>query len=83
MHAPSKAYSSDLNLGAFEPERRLPLPVVMHLTGLSRATIYRAMKNELGFPPPLPIGLRRKGWRAGDVLKWLEDRAASPNLKAA
>lgn len=69
--------ASDINLGALEPERRLPLPVVMHLTGLSRATIYRAMKNGLGFPPPSPIGLRRKGWRAGDVLAWLNARAAA------
>lgn len=54
--------------------RLLRLPEVMHLTGLSRSTIYRLIAKGK-FPAQVyTTGLRAVGWRETDILQWMEDR---------
>ena len=55
-------------------ERRfLRLPEVMHLTGLSRSTLYlRAARGT--FPPPIKLGNRAVGWDSAAVEQWIEQR---------
>ena len=49
----------------------LRLPSVLHLTGLSRTTIWRRCR-ERNFPKPIRLGTTRAiGWRAGDIRHWL------------
>lgn len=45
------------------------LPEVIKRTGLSRATIYNAIK-EGTFPPPRQIGLRAVAWHEVDLSEW-------------
>ena len=47
---------------------------VMRLTGLSRTTIWRRVRDG-SFPPPIrlePPGTRAKGWRQTDLQDWLD-----------
>lgn len=53
----------------------LRLPEVKKLSGLSRTSIYRQMKQGT-FPKQVHIGIRSVGWRAKDVTSWLETRTA-------
>lgn len=55
------------------PDRILRRPEVEHLTGLSRATIYRQIKANL-FPRPLPLTRRLVGWRESQITAWIEGR---------
>ena len=49
----------------------LRLPSVLHLTGLSRTTIWRRCR-ERNFPRPIQLGATRAiGWRVGDLRRWL------------
>ena len=48
-------------------------PKVQALTGLSRSTIGRMVKQGT-FPAPVRLGMRSIGWRESDVLSWLESR---------
>lgn len=56
------------------PTTILRLPSVLHVTALSRSTIY-AMIAEGDFPKPLKLGKRAVGWREADVAAWLDERA--------
>ena len=51
----------------------LRLPAVMHVTGLSRSTLYRLIADEQ-FPRPVRLGLRAVAWRRSDVEAWSEAR---------
>ena len=51
----------------------LRLPAVMHVTGLSRSTLYRLIAGEQ-FPRPVRLGLRAVAWRRSDVEAWSEAR---------
>ena len=44
---------------------------VSKLTGLSRATIYKKVKDG-SFPPPIRLGTRAVGWRMSDIVTWLQ-----------
>lgn len=46
---------------------------VLHLTGLSRATLYRLISENL-FPTPVRLSATAVGWRASAIRKWLEAR---------
>ena len=50
----------------------LTLQEVIDNSGLSRATIYRAMARGK-FPRPVPCGKRRKKWRQSDIETWLRN----------
>jgi prophage regulatory protein len=55
----------------------------MHLTQkelleryyLSRTTLYRLMDSE-GFPKPVTLGFRKRGWLQSEVNAWLANRPA-------
>jgi predicted DNA-binding transcriptional regulator AlpA len=50
----------------------LPIKEVIRLTGLSKSTIKRRVNDPAnGFPKPIPLSLRRIGWRAGEVKAWI------------
>ena len=51
--------------------RVLRMPEVRALTGLGKSTIYKKL-TEGTFPEPLRLGPRAIGWRARDILAWLE-----------
>lgn len=47
---------------------------VIELVGLSRATIYRAMK-ESRFPQSVQLGPNSVGWLEHEVVEWLDELA--------
>jgi prophage regulatory protein len=64
-------------------ERLMPISEVMHLTGLSKSTIYLYV-NGGEFPPAVKLGTRRVGWRELEIQSWvrariLESRNGSSN----
>ena len=54
-------------------ERLLPIKEVMHLTGLSKSTIYLYV-NGGEFPPSVKLGTRRVGWREVEIQTWVRAR---------
>ena len=58
-------------------DRLLAMPAVVHLTSLSKATVYRKVADG-SFPAPLKIGKSRVAWREKDIVDWLarQPRAA-------
>lgn len=42
-------------------------------TGLSRSTIYAAVKDGT-FPAPISLGARAVGWMSSDIDNWIENR---------
>lgn len=46
---------------------------VLHLTGLSRATLYRLL-GQGRFPCPVRLSTNAIGWREAEVRAWLESR---------
>jgi predicted DNA-binding transcriptional regulator AlpA len=52
-----------------EPDRRIRLPEVLRLTGLSKRTVYRRMEEGI-FPKPKKDG-RISAWWLSQVLKYL------------
>ena len=53
--------------------RFIRLPEVLHLTGLSRSTVYR-MEGRGDFPKRRQLGIGSVGWDFGEVLAWIESR---------
>ncbi len=53
--------------------RLLRLSEVVALTGLSRTTIYRKMR-EGSFPEPFKMGARAVRWRESEIRAWMEGR---------
>lgn len=53
-----------------------PLPAVIEISTLSRASVYRRVKAGT-FPKPIKIGERRVAWRSEDIHTWLANCAAS------
>jgi prophage regulatory protein len=51
----------------------LRLPMVIHLTGLGRSTIYRLIA-EKKFPGPVRLGDRAVAWRQADLDDWSDCR---------
>lgn len=51
--------------------RFLRLKEVMHITALSRSTIYLKM-NKDEFPKSLSLGDRAVAWRSDDIDEWVE-----------
>lgn len=51
----------------------LRMPQLEHYVGLSRASIYRAIK-EHQFPEPYQLTARAVGWRRAEVDEWLAGR---------
>lgn len=55
--------------------RLLRIREVLHLCGLSRATLYREIKLHT-FPAPVKLSARSVGWLQEDVAQWLAARIA-------
>jgi len=53
----------------------IKLPQVIHMTGLSRSTIYAYIKAEK-FPKPLKVGDRAVAWLCEEIEDWLHDKGA-------
>jgi len=51
----------------------LRLAAVVKKTGLSRAMLYKLMKNG-DFPLNIPISIRSVGWLDSEVEIWMENR---------
>lgn len=66
------------------PQSRLPatatrflrLPEVMGLTGLSRSTLYDAIKRG-SFPASVPLGGKSVAWLSTEVDAWMASRIAA------
>ncbi len=56
--------------------RLIRLKEVCEITGLSRSSIYEAMKNSV-FPRSVSIGKRSVAWRSTDISDWVESRVAT------
>ena len=57
-----------------EPDKILRMRTVLERTGLSRATIYRKMRDGT-FPNQLRISEHCRGWRESAVNRWMNDPA--------
>ena len=55
-----------------ERDKILRMPAIVSLTGLSRTTIYRKIK-EGTFPAQLHISDHCSGWRASAIEHWIAD----------
>lgn len=53
----------------------LRLNQVKEICGLSRSTIYAAVKRG-EFPPPIPLGARAIGWLSNELDAWVQSKAA-------
>lgn len=53
-------------------DRFMRLDEVLHITGLSCATVYRRMK-EGTFPRQIRIGPNSVAWRQSAIVKWMSD----------
>jgi prophage regulatory protein len=62
--------------GTTTPNRFMQLPEVIHLTGLSKSTIYAQMLTH-SFPKHIPLGARRVGWLESEIQAWIAARIAS------
>lgn len=58
------------------------LPAVMARTGKSRSQIYRDVAAGR-FPAPVKLGERSSAWDSSEVDRWIADRIASRDAKAA
>lgn len=58
------------------PLRLIRLPEVMHITGLSRASVYRLAEAGT-FPRPRKIGARASAWSSAEVDGWVAARLAA------
>lgn len=58
------------------------LPQVKARTGLSRSEIYRRIAAG-DFPQPVKIGQRSTAFNAAEVDRWIADRIAARDAKAA
>lgn len=65
---------------AITAPRLLRLPEVLNRTGLSRSSIYLAVKRGT-FPAPAKIGTRASAWSENSVTSWIEIRLASSREK--
>lgn len=55
-------------------DRVIRMREVNHLTGLSRASVYRLIAAKR-FPSAIRLAARAVGWRQSDLVQWLETRS--------
>jgi predicted DNA-binding transcriptional regulator AlpA len=56
--------------------RAIRLPRVCDLTGASRATVWRKVKDDATFPKPFHLSTAITCWDEGEVLHWIESKKA-------
>lgn len=64
------------SVAANNPDRIVRVPEAVALTGLSRSTIYAAVKDGR-FPAPMRLSLKAVGWKSADLHAWLAARRVS------
>lgn len=57
----------------------LRLPNVKQRTGLSRSSIYAAVKSGV-FPRPVSLGARSVGWLDSTIDEWIHQRSSKGTL---
>lgn len=65
-----------------QDSRLIRLPEVMHLTGMSRASIYRLAGNG-EFPSPIKLSERSSAWLHAEVVRWIVERVVATRPEAA
>lgn len=66
----------DMQLHPTAAMRAIRLPVVMHLTGASRPTVWRWSKSDPTFPRPFHLSSAITVWDEGEVLAWITAKKA-------
>lgn len=61
------------HLNTEQPNRLMRLKEVMHISGLSRASIYSFMEDGT-FPQSVSLGARAIGWRYQDLQDWIQEK---------
>jgi prophage regulatory protein len=61
--------------------RFLPIKAVTERTGLSKATIYRAM-NAGTFPRPVPVSAASVRWLSSEIDDWMDRRIAEREVSS-
>ena len=60
-------------VSAQRPDRFLRIPEVCHMTGYSRASLYRLERKD-EFPRRVKLGAAATAWRLSDVQAWMASR---------
>jgi predicted DNA-binding transcriptional regulator AlpA len=58
------------------PSRAIRLPLVSNLTGMSRATIWRKVKEDASFPRPFHLSAAITVWDEEEILGWIASKKA-------
>ncbi|ERE07078.1 DNA-binding protein [Pseudogulbenkiania ferrooxidans EGD-HP2] len=59
-----------------QPLRFIRLPEVIATCGLSRSSVYDAIKRG-SFPAPVPLGGKSVAWLSSEIDAWMVDRIAA------
>lgn len=62
------------------PNRLIRLKEVIHISGLSRASIYSFMEEGI-FPQSVSLGARAIGWRYQDIQNWIQEKIQERDKK--
>ncbi|NRR30464.1 AlpA family transcriptional regulator [Oxalobacteraceae bacterium] len=65
----------DTNKASSGARRLIRIREVLQLCGLSRATLYRAIKQHSS-PAPVKLSARAVAWPQDDVMQWIDSRVA-------
>lgn len=57
-------------------DRLIKLPELLVKTAMSRAEIYRRIKNDATFPKPISMGMRSIAFSEAEVASWIRGRIA-------
>jgi len=58
-------------------QRAVRLPVVMQMTGMSRATVWRRVREDSGFPKPFYPSPAIAAWDFEELLTWRDSKKAA------
>lgn len=57
----------------------IKLKDVTEMTTLSKATIYRLMKQGT-FPGPIHLGSKSVAWKQSEIIEWIESKASARQI---
>jgi len=83
LSAPSSAPAVPV-MPVYSPvqERFMRLPEVIHVSGLSRSTIYDLISRS-AFPAQVSLGGKNVAWLASEVSAWMNERIAARGQERA
>lgn len=83
LSAPSSAPAApSMPLSHPVQERFMRLPEVIHVSGLSRSTIYDLISRS-AFPTQVSLGGKNVAWLASEVTAWMNERIAARGQERA